>query len=395
MALIKCPDCGMEISDKAPACPVCGCPMQPVTAGGVSAEMQAKASGNNSTTAPQPQPTPAYRNAALAYQNPVPQPQPQPVPPKKKESAVGIIGLILSVFFCLPIFPVVGLILCIIALCDKKHSSKCATIGLIICIFSILLGILAPQYMKYVDEARENNQSESNINTADEADAEPVLSESTNTVTDESSSAPDNTNTAGREEFIASCEEIPYKTLARYPEDNAGKHIVLTVQITQIVQGGLFDDSVYYRVYTDNDGYGLYLSDEYLMYDARIGDDTKLLADDIIRVYGEFIGTESIVRALTGTAEDIPAFKAYYIDILDLVEDDMEYITLEKFNQIDNGMSYDEVVEIIGSEGTVLTSIDLNGEITTYEWYAKEALSYATVTFEDGIVTSKMQIGLE
>lgn len=392
MALIKCPECGMEISDKASACPVCGCPMQPVTAGGVSTETQAKASGNNSTTAPQPQPTPAYRNAAPTYQNPVPQPQPQPVPQKKKESAVGIIGLILSVFFCLPIFPVVGLILCIIALCDKKHSSKCATIGLIICIFSILLGILAPQYMKYVDEARENNQSESSINTAD---AEPVLSESTNTVTNESSSAPDNTNTAGREEFIASCEEIPYKTLARYPEDNAGKHIVLTVQITQIVQGGLFDDSVYYRVYTDNDGYGLYLSDEYLMYDARIGDDTKLLADDIIRVYGEFIGTESIVRALTGTAEDIPAFKAYYIDILDLVEDDTEYITLEKFNQIENGMSYDEVVEIIGSEGTVLTSIELNGEITTYEWYAKEALSYATVTFEDGIVTSKMQIGLE
>lgn len=28
MALIKCPDCGKEISDKAPACPFCGCPMK-------------------------------------------------------------------------------------------------------------------------------------------------------------------------------------------------------------------------------------------------------------------------------------------------------------------------------------------------------------------------------
>lgn len=158
MALIKCPECGMEISDKASACPVCGCPMQPVTAGGVSTETQAKASGNNSTTASQPQPTPAYQN---------PVPQPQPVPQKKKESAVGIIGLILSVFFCLPIFPVAGLILCIIALCDKKHSSKCATIGLIICIFSILLGILAPQYMKYAEQA---TQTESNTNTTDEQD---------------------------------------------------------------------------------------------------------------------------------------------------------------------------------------------------------------------------------
>lgn len=26
MALIKCPECGKEISDKASACPNCGCP---------------------------------------------------------------------------------------------------------------------------------------------------------------------------------------------------------------------------------------------------------------------------------------------------------------------------------------------------------------------------------
>lgn len=29
MALIKCPECGKEISDKAPACPNCGCPIAP------------------------------------------------------------------------------------------------------------------------------------------------------------------------------------------------------------------------------------------------------------------------------------------------------------------------------------------------------------------------------
>ena len=27
MALIKCPDCGKQISDKAGACPNCGCPI--------------------------------------------------------------------------------------------------------------------------------------------------------------------------------------------------------------------------------------------------------------------------------------------------------------------------------------------------------------------------------
>ena len=30
MALIKCVECGKEISDKAPYCPNCGCPMSPI-----------------------------------------------------------------------------------------------------------------------------------------------------------------------------------------------------------------------------------------------------------------------------------------------------------------------------------------------------------------------------
>lgn len=30
MALIKCPDCDKEISDRAPTCPNCGCPMKEI-----------------------------------------------------------------------------------------------------------------------------------------------------------------------------------------------------------------------------------------------------------------------------------------------------------------------------------------------------------------------------
>lgn len=34
MALIKCPECGKEISDKASACPNCGCPIAEMSASG-------------------------------------------------------------------------------------------------------------------------------------------------------------------------------------------------------------------------------------------------------------------------------------------------------------------------------------------------------------------------
>ena len=31
MPLIKCPECGKQISDRAPACPSCACPIKPIT----------------------------------------------------------------------------------------------------------------------------------------------------------------------------------------------------------------------------------------------------------------------------------------------------------------------------------------------------------------------------
>lgn len=36
MALIKCTECGKEFSDKAPACPNCGCPISEMTFDNVS-----------------------------------------------------------------------------------------------------------------------------------------------------------------------------------------------------------------------------------------------------------------------------------------------------------------------------------------------------------------------
>ncbi|MBQ7781134.1 MAG: DUF4352 domain-containing protein [Lachnospiraceae bacterium] len=79
---------------------------------------------------------------------------------------MGIIGLIFSCFFCIPIFAFVGLILCIVALCSKKTKSVCGAVGIGIAIFSILLGILAPQFMKYVDEVKKDSATNTTIETS-------------------------------------------------------------------------------------------------------------------------------------------------------------------------------------------------------------------------------------
>ena len=55
MALITCPECGKQISDKAPACIHCGYPMQeqpPVTTATVSNSKKVLAPGENRHSGP-------------------------------------------------------------------------------------------------------------------------------------------------------------------------------------------------------------------------------------------------------------------------------------------------------------------------------------------------------
>lgn len=77
------------------------------------------------------------------------------------------------------------------------------------------------------------------------------------------------------------------------------------------------------------------------------------------------------------------------------VVENTSYMTLEKFNKIQIGMTYEEVVSIVGSEGT-LSSEASAGNITTkmYYWYAKNKISNAVISFTNGKVDGKTQIGL-
>lgn len=79
------------------------------------------------------------------------------------------------------------------------------------------------------------------------------------------------------------------------------------------------------------------------------------------------------------------------------VKDDSEYITLEEYNQIDTGMTYEQVTEIIGSKGTVTSQSESNGyKIVLITWYGNGvAGSNANVTFTNDKVTGKAQFGLK
>ena len=74
-------------------------------------------------------------------------------------------------------------------------------------------------------------------------------------------------------------------------------------------------------------------------------------------------------------------------------------ITMEEFESIKTGMSYEEVCEIIGSEGELLSEVDTGiGEeyhTVMYAWKGDAVGANANVTFQGGKVTAKAQFGLK
>ncbi|MDO4532938.1 MAG: hypothetical protein Q4C36_04370, partial [Coriobacteriia bacterium] len=69
-------------------------------------------------------------------------------------------------------------------------------------------------------------------------------------------------------------------------------------------------------------------------------------------------------------------------------------IDAEKFDAIKQGMSYDEVVSLIGSEGELLSSSSVAGiETASYKWES-DGWGIATIMFQDGVVVNKSQVGV-
>lgn len=66
-------------------------------------------------------------------------------------------------------------------------------------------------------------------------------------------------------------------------------------------------------------------------------------------------------------------------------------LTLDKYNQIKNGMTYKQVVEIMGSEGTeTMSSGEGKYKVTGYKWEG-ENFQFINVYFLGDKLTSKVQ----
>ena len=71
-------------------------------------------------------------------------------------------------------------------------------------------------------------------------------------------------------------------------------------------------------------------------------------------------------------------------------------VTMDKYNQVEVGMSYEKVVELLGSEGMLAEESTLDNITTkSYRWIAENRISNATITFVNDQVAIKSQFLLD
>ena len=273
--LIKCPECGKEISDKAENCPNCGYPISKEQTQPIVEEV----SGQKIET----------------------------VPKKAEMSGLGIAALIFSAF---GVTFGIGIILAIIDFCKKNGKKKtCSVIAIIISLLWILL-IKSISSLDNVTKDAGIATNESAVIEYEESsgvESEEVESETTEseieTVTTSSSESRDN--------FANECVDFSYKTFARNPDEHIGEKVKLTVDIFEVCSGGIFSEyDVYYKTFDDD-------LNMIWVFDRRNEEDkTKLLEGDTITAYGVFTGMVETKNHLTGSKGEDVGIELKYVDLI-------------------------------------------------------------------------------
>ena len=278
--LIKCPECGREISDKADNCPNCGYPIS-------KAKMQLPVN-----QIPRPQ-----VNAINA------------IPQKPKMSGLGIAALILCVLGCTFW---IGIILAVVDLCKKDGKKKtCSIVAVVISLFWIF-AVFASSGSS--DKKAKVNQSIETEETIEQESNENEIKEEIIEHESEESEISSETTLSyeSREDFVGECVAFDYKTIARNPDEYVGAKVKLTVDIFEVCSGGIFDKyDRYYKTFDDD-------MNMIWVFDQQNDDDKiKLLDGDNVTVYGVFTGMVETKNHLTGAKGEEVGIELKYADLVE------------------------------------------------------------------------------
>ncbi|MEI2664140.1 DUF3862 domain-containing protein [Rossellomorea sp. LJF3] len=81
--------------------------------------------------------------------------------------------------------------------------------------------------------------------------------------------------------------------------------------------------------------------------------------------------------------------------IVEEEQEDKPVATMEKYNQLEKGMSYEEATDILGFPGNPMSDESSDSNNKTYVWDGEHPKSFLTVTFLKGKLSTKQQVGLQ
>lgn len=198
---------------------------------------------------------------------------------------------ILSLFVCaIEDITILGMILAIlsiifgsIAIANKKRK-RLGIAGLVLSIFAVIVffSIIFP------NEESQNvkNQNETSYNYKE---------------------------TISKEDYQELCEDYTYKQIARNPDKYIGKYITFTGEVIQVQEG--IGNSVTLRINMTKNEYGSYEDTVYCTY-SYSDEDSKILEDDIIKIYGECQGDTSYT-SIFGQKVTLPEIEIKYFDLIE------------------------------------------------------------------------------
>ena len=114
------------------------------------------------------------------------------------------------------------------------------------------------------------------------------------------------------QEYREECTTVSYKAMLRDTENCLDMALTMEVQVVCQVNGGLFDDNIYYLCKAED---GNNIMRYYIVRDDREADDTLILEGDMLTVFGQLFGTCKIPADLIETRPVVPAVSMLYYDL--------------------------------------------------------------------------------
>lgn len=263
MALIKCPECGKEISDKSDLCIGCGYPISREIESVEEAEMAERCE--------------KLLCRSCGSEN------------EAGEDYCAVCGMRITPYVTQKVFA------------GEVGNNQSRTPRYRGKLKWIAIAVLATLFIGLIVGGDKEKPEESGLQKGDKESA--TMQESGYIEPEEqgAAQAQEPELEISEEKYKAACGEYAYKDVLRNPENYIGEKIKITAKISNVHEAGLTNPTKYYFAYTESK-YG-WSGDRYAIYDKRAEQDPKLLSDDIITVWGEIADPEQAVSLILASEE--------------------------------------------------------------------------------------------